>query len=120
MTDETAAAAPPTINRELVARDLEVLSILVAPAIEARLTTLRTIPVVGPMLYNRLRGSPRAMTSAALSSLLDLTDEDLAALVDLVGRELGAWRGFNAEATMADADVAYPAYGRLVAVLEDQ
>lgn len=111
---------PTTIDRALMARDLEALAVLVAPAIEARLTFLEEIPVIGKSLHSRLTGSPRAMTSSALRHLLDLTDEDLVILVDLVGRELGAWRGFNQPAGDDELAAAAGAYGRMTEALSDQ
>jgi hypothetical protein len=102
------------IDRDLAARDLELLAALLAPAIEARLALLRSIPVVGPRLLSLLRGSPRSMTSDALASVLRLPDGELAELVDLVGRELGAWRGALTPVTPAEAEAARPAYEHLV------
>ncbi len=106
-----------TVDRALVARDLETVASLVAPAIEARLETLRSVPIIGPRLLSLLRGSPRQMTSDALASLLELPDEDLAQLADLVARELGAWRGFLPPLTAAEAEPARPALERLEAAI---
>ncbi len=102
-----------TIDRGLVARDLELLAGLVAPAIEARLALLRSIPVVGPRLLSLLAGSPRSMTYAAFHSVLGLGDDELAELVDLVAHELGAWRGALEPVTGAEAAAAMPAFRHL-------
>lgn len=101
------------IDRELAARDLEALAAALAPAIEARLETLRSVPLVGPRLLSLLRDSPRRITSDALASVLLLPDEDLAELADLVARELGAWRGFLPPVTAEEAAAARPALARL-------
>lgn len=105
------------IDRDLAARDLEALASLVSPAIEARLETLRSVPIVGPRLLSLLAGSPAQMTSAALASVLELPDEDLAALADMVARELGAWRGFLPPVTPGEAEALRPALARLEGAL---
>lgn len=112
-------ATPPLIDRALMSRDLDALATLLAPAIEARLAFLREIPVIGESLHRRLQGSPRAMTSDALRKVLDLTDEDLTALVDLIGRELGAWRGFNEGLSDLELAAAAGPYARLADALSD-
>lgn len=106
-----------TVDRDLMARDLEALAGMVAPAIESRLGILRSVPIVGPSLIGLLRDSPRQLTSRAFASVLSLPDEDIAALADLVARELGAWRGLMPPATGAEIDAARPAAGRLAEAL---
>ena len=103
----------PAIDRALVERDAGILADLLAPAIEARLETLRSVPIIGPRLLSLLRGSPRSMTYDALASALALGDDDLARLVDLAARELGAWRGALAPVTREEAEAARPAWERL-------
>lgn len=109
------------IDRALVALDLQRLAGLIAPLIEARLEFLRQISwrvlgreiPIGAILLDRLTGSPAAMTSDALSHLLDLPDAELAALVDAVGRELGAWRGMAEPLGLEDVDALRPVLDHL-------
>lgn len=112
-----------TLNRELMARDLERLASLLSPMIESRLSVLaelRAGPVpVGRLLLERFLppGSPRQMTSAALGRLLELDDASLVALVDAVGLELGGWRGYGTGLTDAELVQLVPATEQLRAVL---
>lgn len=78
----------PTIDRDLIARDLDRLATILAPLVEARL------PAGAGMLL-AMNGSPRVseMVAASLRRALDLSDDELAALIDVGGVELGAWRG---------------------------
>jgi len=92
----------PPLDRALIERDLTSLAGYLAPLIEARLESIRGLRLRvlalevpwGEILYRRLSGYPRLMTYDALSRLLSLSDDDLGALIDLAGIELGAWRGY--------------------------
>ena len=112
-----------TLNRELMARDLERLASLLSPMIESRLSVLEGLRVgpvpVGRLLLERFLppGSPHQMTSAALGRLLELDDASLVALVDAVGLELGGWRGYGTGLTDAELVQLVPATEQLRAVL---
>lgn len=112
------AAPTPTIDRPLLARDLDRLGQLIGSEIEARLASLgRSSPVIGLLLTRLPLGSPRAKTCAALASLLELDDADLAAILDLVGQQLGAWRGALDPVSADQVNATAPALRRLVEVL---
>lgn len=120
----------PPINRELVAKDLERLASWLSPLIEDRLRFLSTVggllaslqsaPLLGrripPELVARLQASPAQMTSGALARLLELPDPELAALLDALGHELGAWRGALAPLTDEELADVRPAVDRLLEV----
>ncbi len=117
----------PTINRALIKQDLEALAQFLAPLIQSRLETVRglqlrflglTVPV-GSILYPLLSGYPAQMTSDAMSRVLLLEDAELAALIDLAGHELGAWRGYpQAAPTLEQVSAALAAAETLAGPLE--
>lgn len=110
----------PAIDRALMERDLRALAALLAPAIEARMAVLEPLfrtPVIGSRLRALLTGSPQTMTYNALASLLSLDDDELAPMIDLVGRELGAWRAYNDPVTDDELAAAAPGYDRLLDVV---
>lgn len=112
----TEPTQPPAINRELIADDLARVSQLLTPALEGQMEALYAIPILGARLRSQLQGSLGSTLFGALARILALTDEELAALVDLVGVELGAWRGFNDLPGQAELDAAGPAYRHLLEV----
>lgn len=112
-----------TINRELMARDLDRLASLLSPMIESRLAVLEELRMggipVGRLLLGRFLppGSPLSMTRAALASLLELDDATLVTLTDAIGLELGGWRGYGTGLTDAELVQLVPATEQLLAVL---
>lgn len=117
----------PPIDRALIERDLARLADLLGPLIEERLESIRGLRLRvwalevpwGELLYRRLSGFPRTMTYDAMSRLLSLSDEDLGALIDLVGLELGAWRGFPQAPTVEQVAAALTAADRLFGALDE-
>lgn len=97
--------SPQLVDRATMARDLDRLAAALvrwtqAPLAAASFALPNPIPwlpplrlAVLPALQNLLPGFPMQPLSAGLSLLLSLPDDDLAALLDAIGWELGAWRG---------------------------
>lgn len=77
----------PPIDRDLIAQDLDRLATILAPLVEARLPS-------GAALLMAANGLPPVSELMAQSfrRVLGLSDDELAALIDAGGVELGAWR----------------------------
>lgn len=118
---------PPPIDRALIERDLNRMADFLGPLIEARLESIRGLRLRvwalevpwGEHLYRRLSGYPRQMTYDAMSRLLSLSDEDLGALIDLAGIQLGTWRGYPQTASVEQVAAALTAADRLVGALDE-
>ena len=87
---EPSEPTRPPIDRELISRDLGHLAQILAPLVEARLPS-------GAMALMAMGGLPpvASLVADSLRRVLDLSDDDLAELIDAFGVELGAWRGLR-------------------------
>lgn len=123
--DATMTTSP--LDRTLIERDLMSLADYLAPLIETRLESIRGLRLRvlalevpwGELLYRRLSGYPRQMTSDAMLRLLSLDDDDLGALIDLAGIELGAWRGYPGRPSRELVAAALVAADHLVGELDE-
>ncbi len=113
----------PTLNRELIAADLQALAEKGGAVVEAMVPAMaenlaeiiRTSPLpLGPLrgrvaslaakvVTSRLQGSVAPALSASFFRLLELSDADLSALLNGVGAELGAWAGYRPALTVDQA-----------------
>ncbi len=108
MTEPTATTPEQLIDRALLTRDLDRVAQTIADLVELRLP----LPI---RLALRTRGqSLGSMIGEDLRALLDLTDQELATLVDAAATELGAWRRARIPVTATPALAA--AYRRLLEV----
>lgn len=123
----------PPIDRPLMTRDLEALSELIGSEIQTRLDALASASLPIPLPFGRSidlplglilqrlpLGSPRQRISDVLGSLLALDDADLAAILDLVGQQLGAWRGSLPPVEPAQLEALAPAITRLAGIVAGQ
>ena len=76
----------PPIDRELMGADLDTLAAILAPRVE------RALPLPVRLALTASGSSVARLISDALHPALGLADDDLAALIDAAGTELGAWR----------------------------
>lgn len=109
---EAIAPSRPPIDRDLIGRDLDRLATILAPLVEGRLPS-------GLLAAAKLMGSPSVndLMARSFRQVLALDDDDLGALIDAAGAELGAWRGVRRgvdEAYLGAHPAVVPAASRFV------